>query len=284
LIQAAVHGATCVAQVRVMHACCPACLYGQEEWAHYARSTSFSCAGSGAGGGRRVKTEPTRSVSALCSLAADLAVMQVLRIAIGLGKPIDDALIEYCGYTNQTVTSSLARNADCPCDHTRWNLRRPPRRLADCTLRELLNEAASSAGDPAGVQVDDLWFVKQAACPACGQRKEVGQFMDLAAPAGTCGCGRFLFVQRSFAHRPAPLEVLERHLDKPLGALGQSSPRTLRITLPGVTTLFADVRESNSASAAPRRSHDQSTLQRRAGSPALPERSGVGRHPDPGAE
>jgi hypothetical protein len=104
----------------------------------------------------------------------------------------------------------------------------------------LLKEAGSSAVDAAGVQVDDLWFVEHAGCPACRNRHEIGRFIELGAQVGTCGCGQTLFAQRSNSHRPAPGEVLERLLDKPLGELATASMRSVRIALPDATYFFAD--------------------------------------------
>ena len=92
LVQASVAGEFLVAQIRFCGNTdgtgpCLACGFGPSEWQHV-NQTIFSCEG---GDLDDAQPQPanlaaTRSTSSLCSLAADLAMMQVLRHLGGLGR------------------------------------------------------------------------------------------------------------------------------------------------------------------------------------------------------
>jgi molybdopterin/thiamine biosynthesis adenylyltransferase len=231
LLQASVHGDTLVAQVRFLRNAdgagpCLACAFGPAEWRHLNRETTFSCEGraNGRAAGRTVPP-PTLSVSFLCSLAADLALTQLLRFALRLGAPLQDAVLEHCGYTHRTVLSPLKRNADCPCDHAGWERASAPRPLADCTARELARLAGLDGGAGAGgisLAVDDMPFVEWGACAACGQGQRVGRF----GPAGRCAdCGGPVEAQPFYTHRAAPAALLRPVLDRPLRELGAAAAR-----------------------------------------------------------
>src|SRR5262249_12041886 len=107
LVQASVHGETLLAQVRTFsnraadHPC-PPCGFGIDEWSLLSRQTVFSCAGPDTSRpgwvGRSELSAPTMSISALCAIAAELAVIQVLRLVLGLGAPVGDDLVQYCGF------------------------------------------------------------------------------------------------------------------------------------------------------------------------------------------
>jgi molybdopterin/thiamine biosynthesis adenylyltransferase len=232
LLQASVHGDTLVAQVRLFlnadgEGPCPACAFGPVEWAHLNRETTFSCAGrvNGVAVGRTV-TPPTRSVSFLCSLAADLALTQLFRFVMKLGAPLLDSVLEHCGYTHRAVLSCLKRNPDCPCDHTAWERAGAPWPLADCTPRELARAAGlDEEGDTAGVSlaVDALPFVERGACGLCGKEQEVGRF----GAAGRCpACGGPVEAQPFYTHRALPAALLRPALDKRLRELGAAEARS----------------------------------------------------------
>ncbi len=237
LVHAAVHGDTLVAQVRFYHLAhsdspCPACAYGKAELAQLNAETEFKCDGLGkAGSGAHVATRPTVSVSCLCSMAADLAMIQILRHSLGLGRPLGDFVLEYCGFTNRTVTSPLAgRNPACLCDHDEV---RTPRAIADplggCSLSQLA-ERAGLDGDPAGAAgrsfvVGDLEFVVFGGCE-CGVHS-VRRFARPGEALGRCErCGRPITAQPFFSHRPASGSVLKGVLDRPLRQIGAASARS----------------------------------------------------------
>jgi molybdopterin/thiamine biosynthesis adenylyltransferase len=231
LLQASVHGETLVAQVRFFgngdgDGPCPACVFGPAEWGHLNQETTFSCEGRGNGraAGRTV-TAPTRSVSFLCSLAADLALTQLLRFALNLGAPPAGSVLEYCGYTHRTALSPLKRNPECPCDHTAWERAAAPRPLADCTPRELLAAAGLDEVD-AGVSlaVDGSPFVERGTCAGCGREEAVGRF---GAPGPCAGCGGAVEAQPFYTHRAAPAALLRPLLDRLLREWGAAGARSV---------------------------------------------------------
>ena len=86
------HGESLTAQVRfygnrgLPESPCPACSLTANEWHQLNAQTSFACDGGAAlDSVARVESPPTRSPSSLCSLAADIAVLQLLHFALGLG-------------------------------------------------------------------------------------------------------------------------------------------------------------------------------------------------------
>jgi molybdopterin/thiamine biosynthesis adenylyltransferase len=235
LLQASVHGDTLVAQVRFFRNAdgggpCPACGFGPAERAHLNRETTFSCEGrtNGRAAGRTV-TAPTRSVSFLCALAADLMLLQLLRYVLKLGSPLPDAVLEHCGYTQRTVLSPLRRNADCPCDHTAWERAAAPRPLADCTPRELRMVAGlggEAAADVLSLAVDAIPFVERGACADCGREQEVRRF----GVANRCAdCGGLVEAQPFYTHRALPAALLRPLLDRPLGELGAAAAQSVVI-------------------------------------------------------
>jgi len=228
LIHSAVHGETLVVQVRTFgnvegSGPCPACGFGNDEWAHLNRETTFSCAGLAGGStvARKQETPPTVSTSFLCSLAADLALTQAIRLILELGQPVADTLLEYCGFTHRTVVSRLARNPDCPCDHVGWSTRWAPRPLARCTLRELAACAFPETDDPAGLSFlvdDDLVFVSSAFC--C-RVEPCNRFVPAGGSLGACGrCGKDGFADSFHSHRPVAAVTATSVLGRPLGELG----------------------------------------------------------------
>ncbi len=92
----------------------------------------------------RVAELPTVSVASLCSLASNLASNQLLRHVLQLGTPVADTSLEYCGYTNRTVTSPLTLSQNCPCDHRRGVLLPSPKLLREVSLAELAAAAGFS--------------------------------------------------------------------------------------------------------------------------------------------
>ena len=67
-----------------------------------------------------------------------------------------DSVLEFCGYTNRTVTMPLAQNPNCPCDHSAWEIAPAPRALRDCTLRELLAAAAMDTTNGPTFSIESL--------------------------------------------------------------------------------------------------------------------------------
>jgi molybdopterin/thiamine biosynthesis adenylyltransferase len=228
LIQAAVHGETLTAQVRFFsHAgdesLCLRCGYSAAEEKAASDELVFSCQGALEGKSRgRAAAMPTMSTSFLCSMAAELGVMQVFRHALGLGKPVANTSLEYCGYTHRTVVSPLTRNPNCLCDHRVWRRVPAPRpSLADCTLADLVAATGHHDREATTITVDDdLHFIESAVCRG-GHRAPIGRFGLLGESVGACAiCGASMQPDNYFAHRTAALPTLGAALDEPLHTLG----------------------------------------------------------------
>ena len=227
LVQASVHGDTLVAQVRLWlnrdgSGPCPACSFGAGEWDHVNRETTFSCGGNGAGQQRHVQTAPTMSVSFLCALSAEMAMTQLLRHVLCLGPPLEDSVIQWCGYKYQMSSSRLARNPACRCEHVAWDRASLPGRLARSSLREIAQTAGFENGDVAGefsFLVDGLTYVDQVAC--CHSPQPVRRFSQPGGEVGKCSrCGSALRPQLFYSHRPTPAAILSGRIDWPLEQLG----------------------------------------------------------------
>lgn len=229
LVQASVHGDTLVAQVRFFAnhggaGPCPACSFGAIEWAHLNQETTFSCEGLAAGRTIAQTTAvPTMSAGFLCALAANLALVQAFRHVLQLGPAVNDALVEYCGYTNRTVTAPLSRNPECPCDHTAWTIVPAPRPLPDCTLGEL---AGASGVMDGAFTVDDLAFAEKGVCARCGE-KPVLRFVAAGQAARCPTCNGPLVAQPFYTHRPVPIPLVSPIYDLPLRRIGAASPRSV---------------------------------------------------------
>ena len=234
LLYASVHGPTLCSQVRVFmnrngDSPCPSCGYSRAEREQLSSGTRFSCDPS-AGGEADLDGPPTVSVSPLCSLAADMAMLEVLRMRLRLGSAPCDCVRELNGYTGASVTTPLSRRAACGVDHTvleRVYLDRP---LGECTLRDCA-EAAGVTGDEGiartSFAVDDSLFAPVLTCTACGASHEHNGFVDrrrgtLPRPCRACGHhGLAPHPFRSFDRLiPARAGGLLPHLDVPLRALG----------------------------------------------------------------
>ena len=230
LVQASVHGETLVAQVRTFRndsagAACPVCAFGEEEREALGNEVVFSCQPPEAGGSSpEWRSAPTMSVSCLCNLAADLAMVSILRHVLGLGAPLTDVLLEYCGYAHRLVQTPLKRNPDCLCRHEPLEVAAPPRpRLEDCSLDELGVAAGAVSDQPLTYTIgDELVFAESASCRR-GHRQPVHRFLALQTTAGRCLlCGEILQPDQFFSHRAAPKRALQPVMTQPLREIGAS--------------------------------------------------------------
>ena len=204
LIYASVHGPTLTVQIRIFtnrgpDCPCPACAFSPGEWRQLNSEVRFSCAPEAGDAVARVDGQPTSSVSPLCSMAADMAMLELLRMRLGLGAPLEDRLVEYNGYSHTTTVSRLAENPRCPVDHAHTVLDRAGigRPLADCTLRDCAAAAGVVDEDDLGrtsFAVDDLVFASVATCPACGADGPLNRFVrrDVRLRRRCRACGRRL--------------------------------------------------------------------------------------------
>jgi len=169
LMQGSIDGETLVAQVRVLSNAsaedpCLGCGYGAHEWAALDASRKFSCAGSTAEAGAQ---PATRSPSFLCALAASLLAKEVVLRLVGDRRTVDNAALEYRGFLNQVVRTSLAHRPDCPLDHTAWTTLLIPRPAVSMSAAELMTRAGPPpAGQDWVLCVDGMVYLP-GACLAC---------------------------------------------------------------------------------------------------------------------
>ena len=255
LIQGSVHGETLCAQVRVFgnasaQSPCPACIYNEMEWRLLYERAKFSCQGgpvpssefqvpSSTSPSSKLETRnpepgtapPTMSHSALCALAADLVLNQVLRAALKLGEPVEDTLLEYCGYTNRIVTSRLVRNPKCPVDHSIFELAFAPRELAECSLAELATTAGAQPSDPSlGFTIEGFVWANKLVCQ-CPTLRSVQRFVKSGRKEiGRCSkCNSPLQVQPFYSLRTVPMQTLGESAAVPLGKLGTHGARSVLV-------------------------------------------------------
>jgi molybdopterin/thiamine biosynthesis adenylyltransferase len=252
VIQASVYGPTLTAQVRSFASAgagagaCICCGYGRKEWEELDRGTVFSCSGSGTASGSAFgaaaepSRAPTASLSYLCALAANLALMELTRRVLGIGDPGESRLVEYNGFTHRTTQTKLTRRDDCPLDHQQ--LRREPRAgdLGQSTPRALLREADYLEADPRRVTlaVEGRHFAILAVC-GCDAHPPLGRFLAFGAPAGACdACGEERSPHPLHTHSAVPVAMLAGQLDRTLAQLGAPKPASVRVRGESGAVLF----------------------------------------------
>jgi molybdopterin/thiamine biosynthesis adenylyltransferase len=231
LVQAAVDGATLVAQVRTWpHAeggadACLACGFGPAEWAALDAGTRYSCAGDdGAPALQQRLGLPTRSAGPLCSLAADMALLGVLRHVTGVGGVGAASLTEHAGLVDRTTVTPLRRNPRCRADHAvpqRAWLLRP---LEEHSPLELLEAAGGEGTRQWSLTVDgyDLAVTPSCSCPDSGV---VPRFLPTVGESPACpNCSAPLLAGPWARRREVPGELLAPVIHVPLRDLGAVDP------------------------------------------------------------
>jgi molybdopterin/thiamine biosynthesis adenylyltransferase len=221
LIHAAVHGDTLVAQVRFFGTqkqnSCPACGYSRAEWNASNRQTKYSCeANAPHTESVKIYAPPTRSVSFLCSLAADLSLAQVLRHTLDLGTPVESTILEFCMYTHKTAISPLKHNPNCPCDHTPFERASTLGKVSEFSLAEIVRIAGyDRETDLTGVsfRIGDMQFCEKGFCK-CSQNKPLKRFVRPGKRAERCkSCGENIYPRPFFTYRNVPAALVLNQLD-----------------------------------------------------------------------
>jgi molybdopterin/thiamine biosynthesis adenylyltransferase len=229
LVHAALHGESMTTQVRVFantdaQGPCPACTFGAVEWQQLSDQVQFSCDGRLSGrAAQRISGPPTRSTSHLCSMAADLAINQILRQTLQLGNPVENTVVEYCGITNQTVTSQLERNPNCRCDHTRFRLERSLTPLKAQSFEQVAKEFGFDTTDSAfTLKVGGAIWIEKGLCQCGPDPVSVQKFiLSGQGHVGTCArCRSHIRVQPFYARDSVSAAVLGKAVATPLMMLG----------------------------------------------------------------
>ena len=227
LVQGAVHGESLTVAVRFFANAagtgpCPYCLFGEAEIEALRNEVTYSCEQqSGPVALLPGATLPTTSISSLCSLAADLVGLQILRHVLALGVPVADTILEHNGYTHRTTITPLRRNPLCPCDHQPWRLLTPPQPLTQCTAGELAAHAGADPDNGGAIAVDGFVWVEASRCQ-CADACRVGRFFPAEqSDLGQCPkCLAPRVLSPFFTHRIVSLRTLGAAIDQTLGHLG----------------------------------------------------------------
>jgi molybdopterin/thiamine biosynthesis adenylyltransferase len=252
-LHAALHGETLTCQVRVTgvagpEAACLACLMGASELDGAARHTRYACAGDGRP--VRAGAPPTMSVAALCSLAADLAALELLRAVLGLGGRSGDVIVEHNVYARRTTVSPVRRNPACPLEHRAWeraSCLRGPEELSTRELAAAAGLAGATPGAPALAVAGREW-IEQVVC-TCGANRRVERLRPSDAPEGRCArCGERMHVPAVFRHRQVPADALGRRIDVPLARLGAGRPAAVLLESDGRSVVLSAAPRGEDAS------------------------------------
>ena len=235
LIHSAVHGETLTAQCRTYgntdaDSPCPVCLFGVEEFRMMKEEHVLSCEGfrnpGGAGVGRSL--HHTASLQPLCALAGSMAALQATRMALELGPPVQDTLLEVCAHTWRSHVTPIRRNSKCPCAHERYRILPAPRALSDCTLAELERAArfTSSNGTPRSVTVEGFRWVERSLC-GCAQSRPLNRLVRATkSTAGRCAnCRKLIHPQPFYSHDAIPAPLAGQLQDRTLRSLGAADCR-----------------------------------------------------------
>ena len=228
MLQAAVQPESLSAQVKFYSAsaaaACPGCQLGSPELND--PQATFSCGRTHQPGSE----QPTSSFSFLCSLAADLALNQLIRHVLGLDPPVQNTVLTYCGLSHSTALMQTTRSATCPSDHRPFSPVWLSQPLASHSPAQLVRRAKLPAR-AAELRVDDAFaFADRLCCIACGRTAPAQRFIRRARPPA-CRCGHAL--------HPPPFHALPAvTLAKfaaggqalPLAALGAADVRSVVVT------------------------------------------------------
>lgn len=224
LVIASVSGEAMAAQVRCYSnrdadSPCVACGLSDVEWQHVDRETQFSCDGVAT-----VNTMPTRSFTALSSMAASMGVITVLRHLFGIGVPAADTFAHFDGLMTETARMQLRRNANCAEEHTNWK-RMQLEAVGDQSLRSIVTAAGFHNGDIASVTVGEHDFLGRAVCD-CETRRPFERFVNGATPLGECDiCGATRIADPSSRVRRVPISEIKHLAERRLGDLAEVPAR-----------------------------------------------------------
>jgi molybdopterin/thiamine biosynthesis adenylyltransferase len=230
LVHVAVHGATLTVQIRVFSNSkggatgCPVCGYGRVELDLLTRQVRFCCEGTDNAAVPASPDAPaTNSLSALCSLAADLAVIQILRLLLNAGQePVADTMLEYCGFNHRTVITPITRNPKCSLEHSAFAQVTIDAPLHTFSLAQLVQRATGSGlVSDAQFEIAGFNWVERAACH-CSQPTSVRRFVPRGRKEiGACrACTAPLVPLDFYTHRVVGASLLGAAVEQPLNRLG----------------------------------------------------------------
>jgi len=224
LFQASVLGETLTAELRSFenkdgHGPCPTCSFTADEWAALNSETTFTCSGEpSASSAPIISGPPTMSISALCSMAADLASIEILKHMLAFGPIVTNCVVSYSGYTQKSFSTALTHSSACPCEHTRYRILRPTGSAKSLSLNDLLIQSRIANQDlhAIDVKLDGLRYVDQSFC-ACGTTSPVQRFVLAGTLCAACpSCGGTMREDPYYTHTSVTLNSVGRRIYVPL--------------------------------------------------------------------
>lgn len=250
LIHAAVHGESLTAQCSTYSNAdpsspCAVCQFGPEEFQMLDEERTLSCEGPRNPGAladvRSLRS--TMSLRPLCALAGELAALQSVRLALRLGSPIENTLLEVCSYTWRSHVTPLRRNPKCPCAHARYEVRPMSRALDDCSFARLTRAAglATTTAEKASFVAEGFRWVERGWC-GCVDSQPVQRLIRLGHDrARRCAkCSQPVHPQPFYSHDSFPARLLEKDYDRPLRALGAAGCRGVLVHHGAKTVLLTN--------------------------------------------
>jgi molybdopterin/thiamine biosynthesis adenylyltransferase len=235
LVQASVHGPTLTVQVRLFPNAkevggCPVCCYGRQELEFLGREARFSCESViRATAATPAEAAATNSLSALCSIAADLAVIQILRSVLKLGPPVAGTTLQYNGFTHGTIVSPITRNPKCKLEHSHLAQVLVDEPLARLSLAQLAQRATSAPLTPGTLfELPNMDWVEFSGC-LCAKPNPVRQFVPRGSvEQGVCPkCAAALVPLNFYTHPRVSARVLGSAVERPLCKLGARCVRSV---------------------------------------------------------
>jgi hypothetical protein len=227
LVQGAVHGETWLTSVRnfdLTHAnnACPGCGLSQREWA-----TLRSRIGCDPNTLREQGIEPTRTLTCVCGTAAHLLVAEALKWLFPIEKPrLTGGELAYCLLSHKAWLSAYARNQDCPCPHTRWDLVDVAAPPDSVTFGSLMDQTRGATPHVQG----ELPWVSFTVCPSCESSSiPVRRFGRPGETLGRCACGEPLVASPIGIRSVLPSEDFRLCRDLPLSQLGLRSGQAIGV-------------------------------------------------------
>jgi hypothetical protein len=253
LIHAAVHGESLTAQCSVYgnadtHSPCPVCRFGSEEFQMMDEERTLSCEGFRNPGaladGRSLQS--TMSLRPLCALAGEMAALQSIRLALQLGPPVENTLLEVCSYTWRSHVTPLLRNPKCPCPHARCEIRSMTLSLDECSAAHLARAAglSNSAAEKASLTVEDFRWVERGLC-GCAESQPVNRLVRVGrSHARHCAtCAQPVQPQPFYSHDSFPFRLMAPFRDQSLRSLGAAGCRGVLVRHSDKTVLLTNPRQ-----------------------------------------
>ena len=225
LIQASISGETLLCQIRLLAnqgggAPCLECLYSPQDYERLSAESIYRCDGTGT-------AVPTRAPAALCALAANMAVLIMLRHALHFGNPMANTMTQFCAYSpGKTSIIQMKRNPECLNEHITYTHRLSPKPLRDCSFLDLASAIDTSPGD-VSVEVGNYRWLDHLSC-GCEIFPKKRYFNYQKPRRLHCvQCDTTLDLSPYFSRSQVPLSLLGSSIAQPLGHLGIEAPTWL---------------------------------------------------------